>query len=220
MIIGTGWCAHKDGRANNKGTSKKCYRNDFLVNTWKSSIEKTVIPAGYFVYSSNCAMPTLLDSNMQSIMNLCPVEKQLHCHDSQGSRVMGAQFALINGCNFLYVEQDCLVYGLDKILEFAKDKKIVYGYDEWSWQIGWAEDSLLYISKDYLCKYITLSNENKLVDNISTTPEIDFQRVFSADADYWPFGFGRKRPIDFTQKCFYAQQLNDEELDLFLELIR
>lgn len=51
-----------------------------------------------------------------------------------------------------------------------------------------------------------------------TTVEMLFHNKFCDMFTPWPFGYGRIRPIDFTQPVFYAQQLTDDEVAQFIQL--
>lgn len=229
IIVGTGWCAYRDGRNTARRTSKRMYEADYLAKIWLPYIEWFIKPKGYFIYSSNCEIRSAWDTyydegqdcyimnrEVNRVTNLDRVEEQSHSHDAYCAMIMGAQFALLNGCDFVYIEQDCLVYRLDKALEWADGKKLVYGFGKWSHSEGWSEDSLQYIANVFLPEYIYRLNTVRFQEIPNFIGEPHYHKLFKDVADFWPFGFGRKRPIDFEQEIFYAQQLSDEELDGFL----
>jgi len=224
LLVSTNWCAHADGSANNPKTSKRMYDAGYLWNVWwrhvESQIEVIEGETSFFVYESRCSVTTTWPSDpMYTEMLLCNqkrVETQHHAHDVYAGMTIAAQYALVNGMDWLYIEQDCLVYGLDKVLEFSKGKKICFGGGEYAWQPGWAEESLMYVSNEYLPTFIQKINACRLYET-DQIPEPIVMQMFKDDVTLWPFGYGRKRPIDFDQDVFYAQQLSDEELDMFIE---
>lgn len=224
LLVSTNWCAHADGRANNPNTSKRMYDKNYLGDIWWRHVaDKIEIIEGEtacFVYESRCDRPTSWPTDpMYTEMLLCnqaKVEEQNHAHDVYAGMTMAAQYALVNGMDWLYIEQDCLVYGLDKVLKFTEGKKMCIGGGEYAWQPGWAEESLMWVSNEYLPTFIQKINAVRLYET-EKIPEPIVMQMFKDDATLWPFGYGRKRPIDFDQEVFYAQQLSDEELDKFIE---
>ena len=218
LLVSTNWCAHVDGSANNPKTSKMMYCKEYLEDTWVKHVERQIRISctNYFLYHSYCGVPSTMIYDYSVLSNLTKVEEQHHAHDVYAGMTMAAQYALVNGMDWLYIEQDCLVYGLDKVLEFAKGKKICFGGGEWSYQKGWAEESLMYVSNEYLPTFIQKINACRLYET-DQIPEPIVMQMFKDDVTLWPFGYGRKRPIDFDQDVFYAQQLSDEELDMFIE---
>ena len=220
IIIGTGWCGFLDGRASNSETSKRVY-GSFWLNTWQKYIKRFIKPMGYHVYHSNCEIDAaLLSDDWSRTKGLAPVEILNHAHDAYASHIMGAQYALLNGCDYVFIEQDCLVYGLDKAIEWAQNQTagIVYGFGEYSLFPGWSEESFTFVSNEFLPTFIARMNRRRIFETTNSAPEKIFHSLFKDLAEYWPFGYGRKRPIDFDQEVFYAQQITDDELEKFLEL--
>ena len=132
--------------------------------------------------------------------------------------MMGAQYALCCGCDFVYIEQDCLVYGLDRALAWAQGRDMVYGYGDPCQIIdGWAEHSFFFVSSGYIPNMLTAMNTQRVHETVGyPLPEIWWHNTFGSIADFWPFGYGRKRPIKWDGEAFYAQQLTDDELRGFL----
>lgn len=216
IVVGTGWCAFEDCRSNNPRTSPRCYGSSWLKTVWSGQIEKYIKPQKYHVYVSNCEILPDLDSRFEFVKNLALVETQHHAHDAYAAMVSGAQYALVNGSDYVYIEQDCLVHGLDKALQWAHGKNICYGYGKYSFQEGWAEESFQYISYDYLTTYITLMNSSLIYHDTTENPEKIYHRLFNGDVTPWPFGYGRKRPIYLSDEMFYAQQCTAKEIELII----
>ena len=236
LIIGTGWCAHADGHANNKDSSRRMYQPEWLETWWKYHRDQLVltIPGvvfenplqlqSPFCYVSECQVfpdGEIWDEVFDAQLSHGNHDLSIHSHDSQVAIIAGAQYAYCNECDFVYIEQDCLVRGLGKAIEWARDNeaKIAYGSGRWSMFPGWAEHSFIYISYDYLAKFVfeMMNSDIKFNDSKGReVVEMTFHRLFKDDATFWPFGYGRRRPIDFDQDVFYAQQLTDEEIEEFL----
>ena len=117
----------------------------------------------------------------------------------------------------VYIEQDCFVHGLEKALEFAKDKKICYGFGEYSYNPDWAETSFVFVHKDFLDDFmirILSSNADRETEFVT---ELLFHELFKDVFTPWPFGYGRKPVLDWNQEMFYKQQLTDKDIDKFLQ---
>jgi hypothetical protein len=214
LCVSSGWCAFEEPRNNSMGSHAQ-YAPDYLNNVWRKQIEKYIKPDKYFIYGSKCPVDfTFHEWDHIYVESANDVRTQSHHIDWSASVVLPAQYALINKMDLLFIEQDCLVRGLDKALEFAQGKKICYGDDNFSYAQGWAEHSLLWVSYDYLKTFIHKMND--VWDTIQVL-EVFFYRAFKEDFTPWPFGFGRKRPIDFSQPILYAQQLKDFEINEFIK---
>lgn len=234
IIIGTGWCAREEGH-NNPKVSKILQQPDYLDKVWRAYIEAFVKPYKYFLYVSNCDIKPKLSMwmrrNCETVRNVKPERGQDHRHDWCASLMMGAEYALCNGCDFVYIEQDCLVYGLDKALEWAygQNANIAYGFGEnCSFYKGWSESSFFYVHNGFLPFFLDLFNRSRVHEwTKSPVPEVWWTNMFTRIVDWhvfrvkhWPFGYGRKRPIDFDEEVFYAQQLTDGELNNFMKKLK
>ncbi len=224
VLIATGWCAWNRGH-NNPQRSKLQNSPSWIHGYWLKSMEKQLIhkiEICTFIYHSECDiyLPDLPDNFYfdNIILANTPAKELPYRHDWVASVVMGATYALFNKMDFLYIEQDCLVHGLDKVLKFAQGKDICYGYGRYSYAPGWAENSLLWVRNEYLELFIPECTRIRNTPDAMPKLEERFHDLFCADFTPWPFGYGRKRPIDFSQPVFYAQQLSDEEIKKFMEL--
>lgn len=211
ILVSTGWCSFGEPNKNSMA-SKTQYLPGYLDSVWKPQIEKYIKPDGYFVYSSNC--PVRHNLILNNNIFICSKSDPRSRIDYYGSILMSAQYALINGMDWLYIEQDCLVKGLDKVLEFADGKTMCYGYGDVSYTEGWAEQSLMYVTNCFLREFLEVMN---ILSKSKMLPEPIFHINFKDDFTPWPFGVGRKRPIDFMQPVIYAQQLVDFEISEFIK---
>ena len=148
-------------------------------------------------------------------------------HSSYSGYMLAATYALANDMDWCYIEHDCLVFGLDKALAWARGNgiKLAYGYDPYTRTPGWVEQSFQFVANAYLPTYLERMTHSRLHEDTSdTTPELLYAELFEDDASHWPNGYGRTRPagmgLDWPllvkDEWFYAQQLTDGEIDGFL----
>lgn len=221
LLVSTNWCAHANGRANNPKSSKYMYSSQYLESVWYEHIVRQIdhLNLQVFLYRSNCEVaPSLAwTPKVQSLKNQAKVETQRHCHDVYAGNTLAAQYALVNGMDWLFIEQDCLVWNLKRVFEIAsKLDKVWFGGGEWAYQNGWVEESLMFVPNSMLSVYIERINRLRLWDS-KEIPEPILYKEFQDVGAIWPFGYGRVRPINFNDDVFYAQQLSDDELDEFVK---
>jgi hypothetical protein len=223
LIVGTGWCAFPDGRANNRQTFKGLYRSDHFNNIWIPHITKQISVEQIIIYQSNC--PVKLDPpkepNIYILNNIDNVKKQDHLHDCYSAMMAGAMVAYLNRRDYLYIEQDCLVFGLKKAVEWAKKSQslISYGNGEFSYSPGWAEESFLYVSHEFLKRYIVGYFKTDVPNILHPCPETITTYHFEEYVSPWPFGYGRKRPDNLQktvneEEVFYMQQITEPEFEI------
>ena len=187
---------------------------------------KFIEPKGFLIYLCACDVyPSYQPEECEFILSRRPVTQNKH-NDHAASMLMGAYYAYLNECDFVYIEQDCLVYGLDKALEFAQGKghsrgyKICFGGGDFAYSSDWAENSFVYVSYDFIPEFIKRQNDilfHAFPNDYNTKiPEATFLDLYP-EVKLWPFGVGRTRPIPWESEVFYAQQLTDIELTKFLE---
>jgi len=231
ICVGTGW--YSDSERRNK-TNPTCAREyfdpNYLWDVWYPHIKKSITQEAIFIYESVCELYlTDIPSDVELITGIRsevsrPYKKD-EPHDWGASIMMGAQYAYCNELDFIYFEQDCLCYGLDLALEYAKGKNLVYGFGSLaSWLPGWAELSMIYIDYDFIPLFMRRVHDfnlhiwNRDFDRIKH-PEICIHEIFRDVASYWPFGHGRLTPINWDQEVFYAQQMDSENLHMFIDKV-
>lgn len=221
ICVATGWCAHNKGH-DNKERSVLQNSSDWLSGVWRPHIAKQIEPDAWFFYMSKCdiaARGIEADEITNVVSAIVPAIEMQFRHDWAASVIMGAMFAFQNNLDLLYIEQDCMVKNIPAALDFARDKKLVYGFGEWSLYDGWAENSLMYISRSAIPWVVGQMINSKVgaCGKVGVMLEQVFHGAVKDHASFWPFGYGRKRPIDFEQPTLYAQQLTDAEIDNFLK---
>jgi len=205
VCIGTGWYSDNERRnMNNPYCSSRFFDSDYLWKVWKPLVEKFVIPGAYILYESKCEVS--IDTPPSDVEHIKGKRENvsrpyiLGCpHDWGSSIMLGAQYAYCNEMDFIYFEQDCLVWGLNDAIKWAKHNSvnIAYGFGELSsWQPGWAELSFIYIKYSFIPEFLRrLFNLechiwNRQFEN-TKHPEISIHKTFEDVVTYWPFGYGR-----------------------------
>jgi hypothetical protein len=229
LLTVTGWCASKRVRIDTNRSSIFNTEN-YLRNYWFQHIEKQILPAGHYVYISNSDIYALApDSTNAPIYYGWSIRRydQLYFrHDWFGTLYNAAVFADSNDLDLCFIEQDCLVVGLQEILEFAYRAvpKIAYGYGiNSSIFPGWAANSFVFIRHKYLGKFIKTFIDLGWMDYSVTDRrplEKGWHEAFKDDATFWPFGYDRRRPIDFSLQAYYAQQMTDEDFSKMLQALK
>jgi hypothetical protein len=155
----------------------------------------------------------------------------------------GAFYCFLNDVDyFIYIEQDCLVHGyqwIEKCLNNMGKGRIMFGSGEGTPQK--IQQSLVIVQKSFIPVFIEMlikgfERSRKILEKYSPegqrkgffgkktvsikdhTPESRWDRAFSKDVDYIPFGYGRARPIDFSGEHFYGQHWTRDELEKLFEM--
>ena len=224
VIVSTGWFAKKPLEENRLVKQANCsprlFERNYLIDVWRPYILRFIKPKGFLIYLCDCGVyPTEQPKDCEFILSRRSISQNKH-NDHATSMLIGAYYAFLNECDFVYIEQDCLVYGLDKALEFARDYQICFGGGDYAYSDGWAENSFVYVKYEFIPEFIDRQNKilfhafpNKYNTKI---PEATFLELYP-EVKLWPFGVGRTRPIPWESEVFYAQQLSDTELTKFLE---
>jgi hypothetical protein len=213
VCISTGW--YSDGTPTNSHTAPELYKADWL-NEWRELNGLHGENVAFSVYASKCAVAPVVNwANVHQAV--LPTDYFFRRHDWASSLITGALYAYNNNLDLLYIEQDCLVKNVDYVLDWARSERanIVYGYGVYSFKPGWSEQCLIYIAREYLSHFIVQFIGMKLDRQTFDFPEVIFHRLYKDDADFWPFGYGRKPVDDWSGECFYKQQITPEELNRF-----
>ena len=219
LVIGTGW--YSNGISHNKGVSNKCYQPNWL-NIWREYHQKQSDEyINFTVYVSRCNIwPTkkFIDQFSASAVSLIENDRFNTRHDSWSAMLHGAIQAYNNDCDFVYIEQDCFVKGLQGATVWAKANKakICYGFGEYAMQPNSAEYSFVYVDKKYIGDFISGIVTVCPDRQANILPERAFHMMFGEEFTAWPFGYGRKTVKNWDEPIFYKQQLTDEELRRFL----
>jgi hypothetical protein len=229
LLIATGWCAYNKGHQN-KNRSIQQNESTYLARVWLPHILGQITPGAIMVYASKADIPPATGlfnfDNANIVFSHKEANTLAYRHDWVASILVAAGYALANDMDLLFIEQDCLVCGLDEIARLAQGSgnAIYYGFGEnASYKNGWAELSLFYVSRRLLLAAMWALLLAKDVGDDNPQEPLIHKAIMGSDIgryfNPWPFGSGRKRPIPFKDDLFYAQQLTDDELVAFLEML-
>jgi hypothetical protein len=126
---------------------------------------------------------------------------------------------------YVYVEQDCLIKGknfLKQAMGQSEEDILIGGATEGGVGLDgkkaapMRQQSLMIVKKSGMERFLSGLLSADWSDG-ETSPEITMERQLQ------PLGtisipYGRSRPIDFIQPCFYAQHFTQDELSQFIQL--
>jgi len=126
------------------------------------------------------------------------------------SYIAGAFLALMNDCDYIYKEQDCLAFGpwVEAMYNQAKKRGAQMLFGKWDHKYV-VEQSLTLIKKEFIQEFIDLYTGIDKWDG-RLRPEQKFHYLFntSEKIEWLKFGYGRHRPVNVDDKVFYAQHIN------------
>lgn len=242
-IVGTGWWCDGSGahalEKMNAASSSQTRQSEFF-RLWYDYVMRFTRPEKILVVDS--ASPVgppaeLLDPEHVEFLSLN--QNFGHAFDSlpRGVRsgwsrsvLLGAWYAYLNDVDyFVYVEQDCLVFGegwLERCLMAMNKRSIMVGAGDGTPHE--LQQSLFILHRDYIPTFLRRSVEvfdeaRRAIlrgeDFEAHSDERQWYEAFGEDAEFIPFGVGRDRPFPTGARHFYAQHLAEGEVELFRRLI-
>lgn len=229
--IGTGWWCDGSGKHSHSKWQQyvdiSCRQKDFF-DVWYNAIKKYCSPQKIVIIDSNSPIkPNIYDDCVliNLIKNWGAAADGASIGTLSGwdrSVIGGVMYAILNDFDyFVYIEQDCLVYGKD-IIEVAikqmdSDCQLMLGDPKGTPQK--TQQSFMIFSKKFMPIFIKNELAMQHKDLLKKSPEQRYFDYYQRYIKYLPFGYGRSRPIDFESSNFYAQHLTSEELDKFIKKI-
>lgn len=232
-VIGTGWWCDGSGKhaGSMHNTSTDRTRKNRFFKTWRHFIEKYTNPEKIIITDSNSPIPPDLEGTDGRYEYISLTENFKHA-DLSDTDMCGWTRAFLNGAfyayitnadYYVYIEQDCLVVGhniIEKIIDSLGDFQVSHGLWQHAYKV---EQSLVIIRKDAIVRFIKdYTDASERSPDSVFRPEQKFN-VFIENCTFTfkelPIPYGRMRPIDFVgfdREYFYAQHLNDEELNSIL----
>lgn len=119
------------------------------------------------------------------------------------------------------IQQSLMVFKKNEIPRFIYNySKINYSDRQISpeWKFLFAANSLAILMPNVILKMLATETNNKIFSRLKTIIT-KFTRLFD-QFDVLPYGFGRKRPINFSAKNFYFQHGSKDEINYFLEKLK
>ena len=233
-IIATGWWC--DGTNQHAGSinnqSDDLTRSKEIFHLWHYLINKYANPVKIIITDSDSPVKPnykAIEDERIEFIKLYRNFKHAAVCDAKlcgwtRSVLNGAFYTLMNDVDYyIYAEQDCLIHG--NIIESAITNLGNADFSHGTWNHAYkTEQSFIVIKRESILKFITtylsypatdmeMRPELKFLkmrDNIDSKSNLVFKEL--------PFGYGRERPIDFSNPSFYIQHANKDELIKFLKM--
>jgi len=215
VCLGTGWFS--DGTPTNPQTAPEMYKRGWFEQ-WRNFHKAYEFFDATTIYESECKIHIRDYIQECFTAHAIGTKTEFHTrHDWWSSFLFGAMYAYSNDMHYVYIEQDCLVKGLDKAVEMAiqSDKNMFYGYGDYSYREGWAEHSFVFVKNSIVDIVIERILNCNLDRARRPLPEQLFHSIFKDIFEPWPFGYGRHEVKDWGAPIFYKQQITPDELIKF-----
>jgi len=236
VCVTIGWYSDSTGGKRGKTQlAPQLFKPDYLASVLVPRIKKQLDPRIILLYVSQCEIPPdpmpegveVIHGYRHAKRDTAPDRASPYeigaAHDWGATMMVGAQYAYCNDLNYVFYEQDCLVHNFDGVISCAQGKSIIYGFGEKaSYKQGWAEPSLVYASREFLPEMVERLNKgmwhqwNEGFERFRN-PEKQFHNTFADVAEYWPFGYGMVRPINYSDDVYFAQRFIEKDYLEFLE---
>lgn len=230
-IIGSGWFSDEFnktemGKKTNLfqiGYGGTIGRNSNFSKYWLSHIlNQSILPKKIYILDADS--PEEINNNVKS-HKLVEISKQLKnfghgvycskhnilCGWARGF-LHGAMQAYLNDCDYVYVEQDLLLFGKNflenifKLLEKKNKQICCMNGNETPQKL---QQSLILVKHSYLIKYITgLLNSN----NHTKSEELKHYKIIKKDVMWCQYKGGRQRK-NLDKENYCLQHLTSEELE-------
>lgn len=248
-VIGSGWWCGENKERLTFGDEK--IRNSSFHKIWYQSIKKFSNPEKIFIVDSNSPIkPDIISDDIEFISlntnsghSTNMQSGAIYCGWTASS-ILSMQYALHCDCDyFVYVEQDCLLYGegiVERQIKRMEDNdwKYIFGDGKDSYQP--LQVSFFIIRKDFipelLSKFFSIRHLDSKVSpelklSIAVNHYLSLMPNFLLNyklirsilsrikvSNFMDCGFGRDRPIDFENEFFYFQQGSEEEIKAYLSM--
>lgn len=194
---------------------------------WLSHIlNQSILPKKIYILDADS--PEKISNNVKN-HKLVDISKQtknfghgVHCQKENilcgwaRGFIYGLMQAYLNDCDFVYIEQDLLLFGKDhlkNLFELMKKnkKEICYLTGEETPQM--LQQSFVIIKHNYLSTFISkLINET----NHRISEELKHYRIIKNDVMWSPYKGGRQRK-NLHKENFSLQHMTKKEIDLYLK---
>lgn len=242
MIASGWWCSGKDEVLPHHRGDARIRSVDFH-SIWYHLLDRFTSPSRILIVDSASPVPAPIRSDDKRIQLHRLAINPGHatsCSDRfcgwTASVLCGLQDCLHSDNDyFVYIEQDVLLYG-EGIIEAAISKmRTPYMFGDAVGIPQPLQQSFFIVRRDgiapFLSRLLNMSESDK-----ELSPERKFHfacqsHIFTKKAfrwlarrrkkyDFLPFGYGRKRPLDFSQSYFYFQHASAAEYSKFVEHLK
>jgi hypothetical protein len=233
VIVGSGWWC--DNSPHDWALGSPATRSAAFFDLWYQQVLRCLRPDRIVVTDSASPIkPDLgpydrvqwieLDRNYGHVNDIRTGRINTKYSGSTRSVINGAMYALCCDADFyVYVEQDCLLYGKDFLTEAVGDSTddILLGSPpqngkglNGSVAAPMLQQSLIIVRRPGLERFL-IGLLGATASDGEVSPE-ETMRIQLAPFDFLRVPYGRSRPIDFDRSHFYVQHLDDNELSRFL----
>ncbi|MBK6765867.1 MAG: hypothetical protein IPG71_05910 [bacterium] len=230
-IVHSGWWCDESQRhiGAKYNDSDNRIRTPKFFDVWYDCVTRFASPRRVFIADSASPLkPDLTGKSIEWVSLAQNFQHGMICVGKFGgwtrAFALGAMYAYLNDAEYsVFLEQDCLIVGdgiIERAIENMSRAEISYG----GTSVVRIEQSFVIIKRDYILRFLNDFLGMKASDRDVFT-EVKFQRIQKREYALsfaglnnsrfipLPFGFGRNRPIDFAERCFYAQQWSRAELE-------
>ena len=237
-MIGSGWwCDEQPGvLPHHKGIGY--IRSQDFHKIWYQLINKFTHPERILIVDSASPIPPPINLDDKRIEVHCLAKNLLHatvCKDQfcgwTASVMTGLLDCMFSDIEyFVYVEQDVLLYGEGIIEKAIASMTTPYMFGEARGIPQPLQQSLFIIHRSGIPSFMHNMLAMREPDRV-LSPERKFHFACLGSAvsnkmvrwllrrwrnyDFLPYGYGRKRPLDFSQSHFYFQHATEEEFEQF-----
>jgi hypothetical protein len=134
------------------------------------------------------------------------------------SMLAGAMLAYTDESDFVYVEEDCLIFGPAVRAMYADlgDGCLIFGRKHQSHPWMSCSQSLFLVKHAFIptfvSTYLRMGKDGKL-GNLGEEKFVKMQEQFGPSiVRQFTFGYDRERPVNYDDPVFYMQQISPEEL--------
>ena len=235
IVVGSGWWCDNIESEWNIGC--RATQGIPFFSLWLTQIVKYLSPHKIVITDSHS--PLKPDYDAYDLIQWIELDKNYgHANDIRTGKIItkysGFTRSVLQGCiyalncdadYYVYIEQDCLIKGKN-FLEYAIGKcseDILIGQATLSGMglhgeiaVPMKQQSLMIVKRNGMEKFLSGLLGADWSDG-EVSPEITMERQLQ------PLGsvsipYGRSRPIDFEQPCFYAQHFTTDELTQFIQI--
>lgn len=237
VVVGTGWWC--DVMPHDSAIGAAATRSPAFFEMWYQQVVRCLRPTRVVVTDS--ASPIKPDYQSKDLLEWITLDRNYgHPNDIRTGKISistkysgftrgvlnGAMYALCCDADFyVYVEQDCLLYGEDFLARAIGNSTSDIFLGQVTENGRGLNGAVAAAMLQQSVMIVRLAGLERFLVALLRAPWRDDERspemIMAAQLvpfDWLRIPFGRSRPIDFNESHFYAQHLTEQELNHFLRL--
>lgn len=207
----------------------KALETESFYKTWLKNVQQTGVKEIVIIANGGCRVPMLrsappglsvvsLSGNLGHVGQLLSGEKPNEFGGWSGSIMALAMIAYNAEKDFVFVEQDCLMFGpcIQRMYDEIGDGGVIFGSNKFME----CAQSLFLVRYRYILDFISLYLTTGAENDHFNLPEHKFSRLQKQYPSEWKrfsFGLDRDRPLTLEAPVWYVQQLTADELTMLKE---